>query len=82
MDTGMMWFDDDKNSAVVDKVQRAAEYYREKYKQSPNLCFAHPVTMGKMVMVTDTGVEVRPSGAILPDHFWMGRADAEVSCDS
>ena len=72
MDIGMMWFDNDQNTSVMEKVERAAAFYRDKYGSIPNLCFAHPVTMGKAPIKTDSGIDVLTSGAILPDCFWIG----------
>ena len=38
----MLWFDNDENTSLTDKIKRAAEYYRGRYKKEPNLCFVHP----------------------------------------
>ena len=42
MYTGMLWFDNDAKAELKLRVERAAEYYRRKYGQQPNLCFVHP----------------------------------------
>ena len=42
MNTGMLWFDNDKKSDYEAKIERAATYYHDKYGKTPNLCFVHP----------------------------------------
>jgi len=42
MNIGMLWFDNDKNETINEKILRAANYYQNKYGQSPTLCFVHP----------------------------------------
>jgi hypothetical protein len=72
MDVGMMWFDPDPRSAIGEKVQRAAAYYRGKYGRAPTLCYIHPVTAGESSSAAGNGLEVRTSRSVLPNHFWLG----------
>ena len=76
MEIGMLWFDNERKTTVPEKIARAVEFYRAKYKQAPTLCFAHPVTLGGAGMCRElsesVGLDVRTSGAILPCHFWIG----------
>lgn len=84
MNTGMLWFDNDKKRDLGAKVSRAAQYYRQKYGQTPNLCYVHPAMFRsngngngkektrKMVVA---GVEVRPAPFVLRNHLWIGRDD-------
>jgi hypothetical protein len=72
MDTGMLWFDNDPKVELSTKIERAVQYYRQKYGQQPTMCFIHPsmiVGDGKQHLA---GVEVRPSRMVLPNHFWVG----------
>jgi len=50
MNVGMLWFDNDPKTALSAKVERAAAYYRNKYGNSPTICFVHP----SMLAVTST----------------------------
>lgn len=85
MNIGMLWFDNDPKSDLSVKIERAAVYYREKYGQSPNLCFVHPTMVGdggnnngENNKNTGTkedkkrGIEVRTTRSVLPNHFWIG----------
>lgn len=77
MDIGMLWFDNDKERDLNTKVMRAADYYRKKYGNVPNLCFVHPNMLpvkkdveNKKVMAGN--VEIRSAPTVLPNHFWIG----------
>jgi hypothetical protein len=84
----MLWFDDDPKRSIAEKVERAAQRYREKYGVAPNLCYANPTSLA------DSPESVQPKTAaaggskglpritlkharsILPNHFWLGVADS------
>jgi len=71
MRTGMLWFDNDPKTDLPTKVLRASAYYQKKYGCSPNLCFVHP-TMIKPEGPRASGIEMRPSRQVLPNHLWLG----------
>ncbi len=74
MNVGMLWFDNDKNTALSAKVERAARYYRQKYGQSPDLCLVHPSMLGEdQAEQSQAGrVALRSNRLILPGHLWIG----------
>lgn len=74
MEIGLLWFDNDKKSDIVTKVQRAAEHYQQKYGQWPDLCLVHPSQLPNGG-VRSGRVTVEPSGTVLPHHFWLGHAE-------
>lgn len=72
MRKGMLWFDNDTKSDLAERIAHAAIYYRGKYGQEPNLCFVNP----KMLSGNSpwpTGIEVRSTRSVLPNHFWIGQ---------
>jgi hypothetical protein len=87
MKTGMLWFDDDPKRSIAEKVERAAQRYREKYGVAPDLCYANPISLadspesvqpkavsggvGKVM----PRITVKHARSILPNHFWLGVAD-------
>jgi hypothetical protein len=71
MNVGMLWFDNDPKTDITVKIDRAVDYYRHKYGQTPNLCFVHP-SMLKTSPVKAGNIEVRSSRSVLPNHFWLG----------
>lgn len=87
MDIGMLWFDNDKQADFRTKIERAANYYRDKYGKHPNLCFVHPcmipLSSGESLsnvvseaaekpQIKNQGVEIRTTKTMLPNHFWIG----------
>jgi hypothetical protein len=79
MNVGMLWFDNDPRTALRAKIERAADYYRQKYGLVPDLCLVHPSMLAgprpESVEATAGHVVVRPNRAILPGHLWIGRDD-------
>lgn len=77
MQVGMLWMDADASVAMEERVRRAARYYQQKYGREANICFAHPQTLGSEYPDQVSGVKLSDSGAVLPQHFWLGVEDAE-----
>ena len=71
MNIGMLWFDNDSKVDLATKVHRAADYYRNKYGKTPNLCFVHP-SMVENASYQGNGIELRTTRSVLPNHFWLG----------
>lgn len=79
MNVGMLWFDNDNQSDLPTKVNRAATYYRGKYGAHPNICFVHPSMALKpgtdkleKNSIRSGDIEVRLTKTVLPHHFWIG----------
>ena len=71
MEVGMLWFDNDSKSDLSSKVKKAAEYYRNKYGQAPNLCYVHP-SMIPDESVKAEQISIFSKHTIIPNHFWIG----------
>ena len=74
MHLGMLWFDNTPNVTLKNRIEKAVNYYRQKYHQEPNLCLINPT------MLENDGAEfgkltVRSYGPILPGHLWIGVED-------
>lgn len=71
MEIGMLWFDNDSKIELSKKVEKAAEYYRNKYGRDPNLCYVHPsMISGEHVMAGK--ISVSSNHTIIQNHFWIG----------
>lgn len=77
MNVGMLWFDNDPRTALTVKVERAADYYRHKYGQVPDLCLVHPSMLAEPSPKAgkEFAVAVRPNRLVLPGHLWIGIED-------
>jgi hypothetical protein len=72
MKVGMLWFDEDRESDVAQKIRRASDYYRQKYGRWPNLCFVHPESIGENGLSPDVAIKVGSSQTLLQNHYWIG----------
>lgn len=83
MHTGMLWYDNTPDLSLKLRIEKAADYYRKKYHQEPNLCLIHPSMLegdgktGKRALdLPHVGsMTVRPYGPVLPGHLWIGIED-------
>jgi len=82
MHVGMLWFDDNPNLALKNKIEKAVVYYRQKYHGEPNLCLLHPTMLqndkSKNELLDLNGIDgltVRSYRPILPGHLWIGVED-------
>ncbi len=71
MNVGMLWYDNDPQTALKAKIDRAADYYRRKYGRLPNLCLVNPSMLGDKHGPAGK-VSVQANRAILPGHLWIG----------
>jgi hypothetical protein len=72
MKVGMLWFEEGQDKDVVQRIERASEYYRTKYGHKPNLCFVHPDTIGHAENLQEVSLKIKASSTLLQDHFWIG----------
>ena len=72
MDIGLLWFDNDPEIDLAGKVSHAAEYYRVKYGEAPNLCFVHPSMLTEKKKPRAGTVAIRSNSTVLPHHYWIG----------
>ena len=83
MHIGMLWFDNTPNVSLKNRIEKAADYYRRKYHQEPNLCLIHPSMLEaeskagrhKTDMPQIGSMTIRPYGPVLPGHLWIGIED-------
>lgn len=72
----MLWFDDDLQRGLLERVRQAASYYARKYGRSPTLCLLHPATAGEPLPERFDGLVLRTSPSVLRGHFWLGVEEA------
>lgn len=70
MNVGMLWLDDDKKRSLTEKVERAADYYQEKYGRFPELCYVNTQMLAVERQIGK--IKVQPARTVLRDHFWLG----------
>jgi hypothetical protein len=77
LEIGMLWFDGDHHRSLGQRIQRAAEYYETKYGARPDVCFLHPAMVEDDAGQAAGAIRIHTSASVLPDHFWLGVAQAE-----
>ena len=87
MDVGLLWYDNDSNRTLEDKIGRAAQRYREKYGRWPNLCFVHPKAVMEqndsdkritcLLHNTQATVQIKSAPNVLVHHLWLGESNGD-----
>lgn len=72
MKIGMLWFDENSEMGITQRIKRASDYYHSKYGHKPNLCFVNPETIGGKQVLPGSAMKVKSSPTLLHDHFWIG----------
>lgn len=76
MKTGMLWFDNDPRSTLSTKIQKAVDYYRQKFGLVPDLCLVHPGMIDEGTIELKLGkLTIRPYRPVMPGHLWIGIED-------
>jgi hypothetical protein len=71
MQPGLLWFDDDPDMDLENKITRAAIFYQDRYGLMPDLCFVNPSILPRQLHCT-MGIEIRPNRQLQPEHIWLG----------
>ena len=77
MKTGLLWFDNDKERPLPDKVAQAAAHYRAKFGQQPNRCYCHSADLNGEAGSVNC-VTVAAASNVLKWHIWIGREDEKI----
>ena len=75
MREGLLWHDSGSEDLAW-KLAKAAQRYRDRFGDKPNVCYVHPTLLpdgDKQV----AGMLVRSSSRVLRHHFWLGQEKAE-----
>lgn len=67
----MLWFDNDKNTDLPAKIERAAIYYQKKYGQIADLCLVPTGTIAKGCIFG--GIKVQPDTSVFKNNFLIGK---------
>lgn len=70
MSTGLLWYDNDKNKSMTQKVVDAKERYAQRFQRPANLAYVNSSDF-PFVGIVD-GIEILSKHTILPNHVWVG----------
>ena len=74
MREGLLWFDDDPERELREKVARAAARYKRKFGRAPNRCYVNERALDDGDLQVGV-IKVMSMPNILPHHFWLGIDD-------
>jgi hypothetical protein len=77
VEIGWMWFDDDAQRTLEEKLRLAIQHYHEKFGHVPNTCYVNlallPMGRERLRFVHGRGqLEVRAARNVMPHYFWLG----------
>lgn len=71
MATGMIWFDNDPQKNINEKIQMAIRYYQNKFGSQPTICYLNPKLQDKFIE-NEPDIEFDYNLNLSPDHIWVG----------
>ncbi len=82
MKSGMLWYDNEPNTSLDEKISLASDYFRKKYGHTPDVCMVNPLMLAGSALQDGTlfagKIQVRTMKTIMPGHFWLGVEDQAV----
>lgn len=70
--TGMLWFDNDPKSTLLDKLDRAADYYEKKYGRRPDFCEINLQKTNEEMPSKHNEIVILSSKEIPKNYFFLG----------
>ena len=80
MNAGLLWYDDDPERSLPEKVRRAAHHYECKFGVPAQVCYVHPsaLEVSQAKAVSDE-VRIAALDTVLTNHLWVGREEKTAS---
>ncbi len=80
MKAGLLWYDDDPERDLLEKVHRAVNRYEDKFGTTADVCYVHPSALNGNGSRAPAGkVRIEPLSTVLVNHLWVGR-DEKSAC--
>jgi hypothetical protein len=71
MREGLLWFDNDPNRKLADKISRAVTRYQVRFGCRPTTCYLSVRDFDGQTGEVN-GVQLKPASDVRPHHFWIG----------
>jgi hypothetical protein len=71
MTTGMIWFDNDPQKNINEKIRNAIKYYQNKFGSQPTICYINPKLQEKF-LESEQEIEISFNNNLSPDYIWVG----------
>ena len=73
--TGLLWYDDDPDRTLAQKIERAAVRYEQKLGERPTICLVDRKVLEEGAQLEIDGILVESSRSVLAKHLWLGRRE-------
>ena len=70
MKEGLLWYDNQVNIDVKERITSAVKFFESKYGYVPKKCFVNPVTLEKPLEL-DRKIKVIPNDRVMVNHIWL-----------
>lgn len=71
MKEGLLWFDNDPNRKLADKINQAVTRYQARFGRRPTTCYVNSVDANGQLDEIN-GIRLRPVFDVRRHHFWIG----------
>jgi hypothetical protein len=71
MKEGLLWYDNDPQRKLTEKVKQAAQCYQSRLRRKPTVCYINAAEFDTEVDQIN-GIHLRPATNVLPHHFFVG----------
>ncbi len=70
MKEGLLWYDNQENVDVRERIASAVKFFESKYGYLPKRCFVNPVTLEKPLEL-DKKIKVLLNDRVIVNHIWL-----------
>ena len=70
MNNGMLWYDNQTDQPVENRIKKAVDYFISKYGHPPLCCFVHPDMTSQPIQLGDH-LKIIPNERVLKNHIWL-----------
>jgi hypothetical protein len=70
MREGLLWYDNQRNIDLKERIASAVKFFESKYGYLPKKCFVNPATLEKPLEL-DRKIKVLPNHRVIVNHIWL-----------
>jgi len=70
MKEGLLWYDNQGNIDLKERITSAVKFFESKYGYLPKKCFVNPATLEKPFEM-ERKTKVFPSDRVIVNHIWL-----------
>ena len=70
MQEGMLWYDNENQKEMREKISNAVDFFQAKYGQLPDICYVHPEEFVSEIVI-DEKIKIQPNERVIKHHIWL-----------